>query len=117
MHRRFSSTDKARFFFEPVEFYLQLANLTVKFVAFAFEFLLLGGVLSRVLEEVLEAIGGLLLPDGDEVGMDAEAVADFAGGLQSFERLQGDFRLEGRRVILAGARHENFLLSFALLST
>ena len=50
MHWRFSSTDEARFFFEPVEFDCQLADLAVELVAFGFQFLVLGRALSRAFE-------------------------------------------------------------------
>ena len=62
MHWRFSLTDQARFFFEPVEFDCELANLAVELVAFGFQFLVLGRVLTGTLEKGLDAVGRLLFP-------------------------------------------------------
>src|SRR5580693_7758096 len=74
IHRRRSSIDEARSFFEKVQLHLQLADLFIELVLFGVG--LLAHLLAAAAEQIRQAGQGLLLPSANLRRVDAEHLCD-----------------------------------------
>lgn len=87
---RLASIEEGSFFFQPLEFHLQAANL---FVEFGFVVILLGAGASLG-EEFGRCVEQLPFPVCNLGGMDPEAGRQRGGGVVALERFEGDFGFE-----------------------
>jgi len=93
MSRRFSSSDRREFFFEPFQLHLQLPDLPVEVVAFLFPipFLLLGFA-GKGARQVFQ---GGLLPEGHEVGRNVIFPGDLSDRFLAPDGFEGNAGLDG----------------------
>ena len=87
---RLVSVEEGSFFFQPLEFHLQAANL---FVEFGFVVVLLGA-LASVGEQIRRSVEQLAFPVSNLAGMDGESGRERGSGFEAFERFEGDFGFE-----------------------
>src|SRR5262245_56861616 len=89
---RFRSIEQSRFFFEPVNFDFELADLLIKF---RFESLFfLGVAFAPGREDIRQTLNGLLFPLRRYIRMNAVVSSDLIDRPLTFDRFQGDFHLE-----------------------
>ncbi len=93
MSRRFSSSDRREFFFEPLQLHFQLSDLPVKVVAFFFPipFLLFGSAR----EDPRKVLQGSLLPESHQVGRNVVFPGDFRDRFLAPNGFEGNTGLDG----------------------
>src|SRR2546423_6755439 len=111
---RWASTEAGRFFFEPVQFHLEPADLLVELGLDGL--VVLGSGLAAVAEQVLGASQELLLPGVDQGGVDGVLAGQLVDRLVSLEGRQGHLGLERCRMSLPLTCHR-FPLSWTAYSS
>lgn len=107
-HGAFGLSRGRQIFFEPLKLHLEAANLLVEFCLQGVGLFVLGRVPAR--EELRGAVEELALPLTDLAWMNAELAGQLGCRLGALGGFEGDFRLEGRRVVLTNSAHEENLL-------
>lgn len=106
IEQRFCSSVKSRFFFEPVEFYLQLAYLLIQPIS---QPLLLTAILGvTVAEYFRQALQKLLLPFRDLVRVHLVLCGQIHYRSVALGRGQSNLRLESRTELPSFALHDSF---------
>src|SRR5215470_12757383 len=109
---RLSSTEGSHFFFEPVEFDFELADLLVElslqFLVIEVRFGPISGECGR------QRIKKDLLPLSNQIRMNREMSGNFVNGFMTFQSLQSDFGFELCAVALSLRFHKFLLLKCIL---
>ena len=99
IQRRFSSVGEASSFFEKVQLHFEPSDLLKELV-----FLDIGVLLRLARRENLrQMIGGMLLPEGHQIRINAERLRDLRRCLIPFYGFNRDLRLQARRVAPASS--------------
>lgn len=92
---RLASIEEGSFFFQPLQFHLQAANV---FVEFGFMGVLLG-TWAPLGEEFRCSVEQLAFPVCNLAGVDRESGRERGGGFEAFEGFEGDFGFELGRAL------------------
>src|SRR5271166_5102519 len=111
---RWASAEAGSFFFEPVQFHLEAANLLEELGLDGL--VVFGSGLAAVAEEVLGAGQELLLPGMDQGGVNGVLAGQLVDRLVPLERRQGHLGLERCRMSLPLTCHR-FPLSWTAVSS
>jgi len=102
-----SRQERLRFFFEPLQLHLELANLPVEFgFNLIPRFLVLG---PTIREHLRQNIQKMPAPLADLVGVNLELRCDLGDRFFAFDHFQSDFGLEDRFVLFPHKSHFTIL--------